>query len=515
MISITVIFFLVSTFNLIQSGGDGGTSLPELIDKVDKFSDQIQKIVKTATDSEKELKTKIPEAIHDFELLLRNIGDVENQAQIRELLRALNAPLTQASVSATPTLSNPSFQPSEECFDVADALNLIKELVLALEHELDHKDFAAELALIVGHIQALPFNPPLDNENHQLLVKGLAEIQQALDLISLQGQQNETFNNILSDIGNVKRHVSVICSLNGFNIEGRRGLLGGLLSSLQDIASTLISGVVSILGGSTACDQIQSAVNPLVSNFFTTFDAYVSNCATAFRTILDKEALIAKRDECGRTTTTYVYNFIKNLFTALKATNLPDLDVFLGIYSTKNITTLKCIQDALDKIIPFLIEQDGALYVAATMQFDSTLATLLPITDVTVSLGPNPPGPCAQIRATAVPLISNYFNAVNSFFSNCKASLKSLRDEGRPIADLLAKRDDCCLEMRSVYLIALIGELSTKLGVSEDEIFNERVGIHEPSLTCIAPEIATLIPFVIKQDVQLYTYTAQLLFQTV
>lgn len=65
-------------------------------------------------------------------------------------------------------------------------------------------------------------------------------------------------------------------------------------------------------------------------------------------------------------------------------------------------------------VIPFLIAQDGALHVSASRIFDPTLATLLPSTDVTVSLG-NDSGPCAVIRASAIPVISAYFSVVRSF----------------------------------------------------------------------------------------------------
>lgn len=119
------------------------------------------------------------------------------------------------------------------------------------------------------------------------------------------------------------------------------------------MADALLSALVS-LADDNSCSQIQSAVDALMNDFFEAVESYVTRCKAEFQLLHDEGVsdypgnLIAKRDKCCRATRrVYGTNFIKNLFTALNSTNLEghDLDVFLAIFSGKNIQPLKCIQD--------------------------------------------------------------------------------------------------------------------------------------------------------------------------
>lgn len=223
MIPIRSILLLVATFNLIEAGSDGVISLPELTDKLEQVTEHVEELLMAVIHNEKVLKVKILEAIHDFELL--KIDDEEDRALTNKLLDVLKSYLPQALTSVPPTQSSVSSQASNECTDLTNKLNLLKEVLLAFVNAVNHNDFAAELATAVNHIKDLQFDTPLDGESYQQLVNGLADLQQILDLISEQEHQVDDLKDIQTEIDTMKQHVKKICSLSGINIDGK--LVGG------------------------------------------------------------------------------------------------------------------------------------------------------------------------------------------------------------------------------------------------------------------------------------------------
>lgn len=244
MILIRIIFLLVATFNLIKAGGDGVISLPELTDKLERLSEHVEEFLMNATSNEKKLKVKVLEAINDFEILVSNIDNVEDREEISQLLDVLKSslpqPLPSASPSMPPTQSSASSEAPNECIDVTNKLNLLKEVLSTFVSAVSHKDFGAELETAVNHIRELQFDPPLDSENDQQLFKGLADVQQILDLIYKQEHQLNDYKDIVTKLDTIKQQVSVICFQNGIKINGRSGGL--------DILSVLL-GVGGALGG--------------------------------------------------------------------------------------------------------------------------------------------------------------------------------------------------------------------------------------------------------------------------
>lgn len=219
MVSLKVIFLLVTTSTLINAGGDGWMSLPELIAKAQQVSEQIQNVVEVSTNIDEALKDLIPEAIHYFKLLLRKIDDTEGQALIQKLLSVLASPTNQPSTSAAaPSILNPSLETTNECLGIVEAINILKEIVTAFSHESDNTNVAAELGSIASDIRDLVFNPPLDPETQQLLSDQLTYIQQIQGLLNGQGQQIGIFNNLSSDLDSIKSRVVTICSMNGVNV---------------------------------------------------------------------------------------------------------------------------------------------------------------------------------------------------------------------------------------------------------------------------------------------------------
>lgn len=100
----------------------------------------------------------------------------------------------------------------------------------------DHKEFVAALAQAVKDIEELTFEPPLDNESDQILVKGLTEVRQIVDdIVTVQEQQLHDLTVIMSELDDANDFIRAICKPNIFHIRERGKALGAVVSLVEKI----------------------------------------------------------------------------------------------------------------------------------------------------------------------------------------------------------------------------------------------------------------------------------------
>lgn len=194
MVPLRIIFLLVVAAKVVDSGGDSVISTSELIDKAELIVERIQDIWAKFAQSNFFSEIEKIKAIPDFENWVSSkLDDVD----IHKLANDLKSFLLQVSTQLPSISTNTSILICGESLKLTNTSDDLQKVILAFKTELDHSDFAGELALAETFFQNQPFAQQLEK--------------------------------ITSDIRSVLNALNTSCA-NGIDSEA---ILGGLFGSLK------------------------------------------------------------------------------------------------------------------------------------------------------------------------------------------------------------------------------------------------------------------------------------------
>lgn len=116
---------------------------------------------------------------------------------------------------------------------------------------------------------------------------------------------------------------------------------------------------------------------------------------------------------------------------------------------------------------------------------------------------------CGLMKKAALPIISDFYNEVNSYTAECKADFQRLQEEGGPLypKNVAEKRNECFTEITNKFS-TLLGDLAAALqfaSITADDIYYEILGSTIVSLTCIKVELENILTFLDDKQQELLT----------